>query len=94
MAGSPVYKKAGLNFPAHKVGKRIRKQMGKRQCQKNVDIYVTAVAEHCVKELLRNAADNVEGTRKTLNSTDLSKALNDEKSSIYGIFSKIVAGVY
>lgn len=90
----PVYKKAGLTFPAHKVGKRIRKQMSKRHCQKHVDIYVTAVAEHCIKELLRNAADHVEGKRKSINSADFSKTLNDDSSSVYGVFPKIVAGVY
>ena len=93
MAG-PIYKKAGLHFPTHKVGKRIRKQVGKRHCQKHVDVYVTAVAQYCTVELLKAAADHVDGKRTAINSTDLSKALNDEKNPVYGVFAKKVAGVY
>lgn len=93
MAG-PIYKKAGLLLPAHKVGKRIRKITGKRQIQKHVDVYVTAVAQYCTVELLKSAADHVEGKRKVINSGDLSKALNDQGSPVYGVFPKKVAGIY
>ena len=93
MAG-PIYKKAGLHFPTHKVGKRIRKITGKRQVQKFVDVYVTAVAQYCTAELLKNAADHVDTKRKAINSADFSKALNDESSSVYNVFPKKVAGIY
>lgn len=87
-----LWKKAGLHLPAERVGKRIRKDVGKRRVQKNTHILMCAHTEYLISMLLKRAADEVSKS-KYIESSHLNTALHDTSSPVYGVFPMQIGGI-
>lgn len=85
------YRRAGLHLPTHRTRKMIKAYLPQRKCEKNVEVFITAVAEFFLEQLLTDASDQVsEGNY--INATHIHKVLNDGN---YGnLFPKKVAGLF
>lgn len=93
-AGPPIYKRVGLHLPASRYTKKIKQGLrGNHKVAKLSSLALVAVIEYTVVRLLERSAKHV-GDKKNIRPEHIHAALNDEESSIYGVFPKNVTGLH
>lgn len=85
------YRRAGLHYPTHRTRRIIKAQLPQRKCERNVEVFLTAVAEFYLEQLLTDASDHVsEGNY--INANHIHKVLGEGN---YGnLFPRKVAGLF
>ncbi len=85
------YKRAHLHFPTHVVRRELKTKMNGRRFQKEVEIVVTAFAEHIFERLLVGADDKVT-KGNFIDSQHLHSVMVESDSEVYNVFPKNVPG--